>query len=140
MILAVTDANIFIDLYELDLLPLLFELDLTLYTTKEVLLEGDENQRLQLQLFINNRKLTIYTISEIDVLEIERMEKNKELLVQRSFPITDGTEYKDSEVKGFVLIIMGVILLSLLWDTTSQPMVLVKMIAMGVAFLIGMYD
>jgi len=82
MILAVTDANIFIDLYELDLLPLFFELDLTLYTTKEVLLECDENQRLELQFFINKRKLMVYTISEMDVLKIEKMSFNRGLSEQ----------------------------------------------------------
>ncbi len=80
------------------------------------------------------------SMAEEIVLEIERMEKNKELTVQRTFPVTNEQELKDSEVKGFILIIMGILLLSLLWDTTSQPLFFVKMIAMGVAFLIGMYD
>jgi len=38
MTIAITDANIFIDLFELDLLSLFFKLDLTIYTTQEVLL------------------------------------------------------------------------------------------------------
>lgn len=79
MILAVTDANIFIDLHELDLLSLFFQLDLTIYTTKEVLLECDENQRKKLQQFVDKRKLLVRNISDEEVLEIETLHFNKGL-------------------------------------------------------------
>ncbi|MFK8005098.1 MAG: DUF3368 domain-containing protein [Saprospiraceae bacterium] len=79
MTLAVTDANIFIDLFELKLLSLFFELDLDIYTTQEVLLECDKIQREQLQLFIKNKKLIVKNISDADALKMESMTFNKGL-------------------------------------------------------------
>lgn len=54
MNIAITDANIFIDLFELEILALLFDLDLSIHTTQEVFLECDEEQREQLTSFIKN--------------------------------------------------------------------------------------
>jgi len=79
MTIAVTDANIFIDLFELDLLSLFFKLDLTIYTTQEVLLECDRNQREQLQVFITNQKLVVQSISNEEILEMENMNFNRGL-------------------------------------------------------------
>ena len=79
MTLAVTDANIFIDLFELKLLSLFFDLDLEIYTTQEVLLECDKIQRERLQLFIKNKKLIVKNISDKEALEMETMTFNKGL-------------------------------------------------------------
>jgi len=65
MTIAVTDANIFIDLFELDLLSLFFKLDLTIYK--------------QLQVFITNQKLVVQSISNEEILEMENMNFNRGL-------------------------------------------------------------
>lgn len=79
MTIAITDANIFIDLFELDLITLFFKLELDIYTTQEVLLECDKEQRAQLQKFIKKKKLHLQMISDEEVLEMESMGFNRGL-------------------------------------------------------------
>jgi len=79
MTLAVTDANIFIDLFELKLLGQFFELELNIYSTQEVLLECDKALREELEVFIQKEKLTIQSISDDDVEEMDKMNFNKGL-------------------------------------------------------------
>lgn len=56
---AVTDANIFIDLFALDLLPYLFRLEITLYTSLEVYgeLEAEEQHALDVHISEGDLKL-----------------------------------------------------------------------------------
>ncbi|MEM6318964.1 MAG: hypothetical protein AAF960_14925 [Bacteroidota bacterium] len=79
MNIAVTDANIFIDLYELALLPLLFELNLTIHTTKEVMLECDSAQRDQLSIFIQQKKLHIHTLTDGEVKDLQSLSFSRKL-------------------------------------------------------------
>ena len=57
MKLAVTDANIFIDLIQLGLLDLLFKVDLQIYTTHEVVQELNSTQQLELTLFAKSEQI-----------------------------------------------------------------------------------
>ena len=82
MTLAITDANIFIDLIEIELLSTFFQLDLNICTTKEVILECDENQRAQLQEYIDKQLLTVQIISDEDAIEIQLMNFKKGLSEQ----------------------------------------------------------
>ncbi len=77
--LTITDANIFIDLFELDLLHLLFQLNLAIHTTKEVLLECDSKQRKKLELFIEEGLLTLHILSDSDWEMMETLEFNRGL-------------------------------------------------------------
>ena len=70
MNIAITDANIFIDLFELELLPLLFDLDLSIHTTKEVFLECDKEQREQLATFVEKQQLLVHILTEVQVKEL----------------------------------------------------------------------
>jgi predicted nucleic acid-binding protein len=59
MKLAVTDANIFIDLFQIDCLHYLFQLKITLHTTIEVLEELHEHQKAEVNKFVRTRQLTV---------------------------------------------------------------------------------
>lgn len=79
MTLAVIDANIFIDLFDLGLLSLFFLLKLNFHTTKEVLLECRKALRHQLQHFIDQGKLTIQAIADHEVNAMKTMNFNRGL-------------------------------------------------------------
>lgn len=64
MRIAVTDANIFIDLHYLAWLPRLVELDLEIHTTNYVLDELNAEQVAALIALRNQRQLLVYTLSD----------------------------------------------------------------------------
>jgi rRNA maturation endonuclease Nob1 len=59
MKLAVTDANIFIDLIHLDLINAFFSINLNIYTTHEILEELNENQQAIITLFETKNQIKI---------------------------------------------------------------------------------
>ncbi|MCH5716112.1 hypothetical protein [Niabella hibiscisoli] len=63
---AITDACIFIDLYELQLLTHFFEMELEVHTTINVMNELITEQRQQLQVYHSVKKLTIHIAGEVD--------------------------------------------------------------------------
>ncbi len=66
MKLAVTDANIFIDLFHIDLVQEFFQLEIELYTSLEVVDELDDDQQALLR---SSKKLTILEVGEVNFLE-----------------------------------------------------------------------
>ncbi len=66
MKLAVTDACIFIDVYELDLTIGLFSLPISIHTTSDVFRELYPEQRKQLLIFQENKKFIIHNLSDED--------------------------------------------------------------------------
>lgn len=70
MILAVTDANIFIDLIEVNLVEEFFRLDLRLHTTDVVINELDYEQKLLLDNFIENGKLFVKKLNEEELEQL----------------------------------------------------------------------
>ena len=68
MKVAVTDANIFIDLIFLDLIDHLFELDLELYTTHEVIEELNESQQKIGRHYQSSKRLGVLVIEEIELI------------------------------------------------------------------------
>lgn len=70
MKIAITDACIFIDLYDLDLLSSFFRLELDIHTSTDVLYELFDRQQELLTLYQTNSKLTIHTLSEQDRAEL----------------------------------------------------------------------
>lgn len=73
MRIAVTDACIFIDLIELDLILEFFQLDLELHTTIEVLNELFLDQSQVLKAYQQVGKLIVHNLEEEDFLKIETL-------------------------------------------------------------------
>ncbi len=82
MTITITDANIFIDLAELELFPLFFQLNLTLHTTKEVLLECDPTHQQALKEYAAKKLLTIHILSEEQLEKLEHLKFKKGLSAQ----------------------------------------------------------
>ncbi len=70
MKLAVTDANIFIDLIKLQMLALLFNIDMEIHTTKEIVDQLNDDQLLHLTEFIDSRYLRVHYLSAIQLQEV----------------------------------------------------------------------
>ena len=69
MKIAITDANIFIDLIYVRLHDKLFALDLEIHTTNEVFDELNEKQKGVLEKFVKNNKLALHPGSELTKIE-----------------------------------------------------------------------
>lgn len=86
--IAINDANLFIDLFELDLIDSFFLLNLEFHTTSLILSELDPNQQTYIQKFVEIGKLKI---REISIAEIETF---KDLPVQtKKLSINDLSLY-----------------------------------------------
>jgi predicted DNA-binding protein (UPF0278 family) len=70
MRIAVTDACIFIDLYELQLTAQFFNLDIEVHTSVDVINELFENQKQVLKAFQSVNKLIVHIIKEKEKIEI----------------------------------------------------------------------
>lgn len=68
--IAVTDACIFIYLYDLQLVTLFFNLNIEVYTTSTVLYELYSEQQQILKAYHSVGRLTIHNLLEKDFLEI----------------------------------------------------------------------
>lgn len=68
--IAVTDANIFIDLYDLGLTNSFFNIDLEINTTSSVLYELDFDQQKILQIYHSVGRLEVHNLQEQDFVEI----------------------------------------------------------------------
>lgn len=74
MAIAVNDANIFIDLIEINLIDTFFELNLDLHTTNLVLNELDFEQQLILKKHISKKGLTVKNLGEKELEELKAKE------------------------------------------------------------------
>jgi predicted nucleic acid-binding protein len=79
MNIAITDACIFIDLYELQLTAEFFGLEIQVHTSVDVINELYINQQQLLKAFESVGKLTVHKISESDRLEILKTPYSKAL-------------------------------------------------------------
>jgi hypothetical protein len=70
MKLAVTDANIFIDLIKLQMLALLFNIDMEIHTTKEIVDQLNDDQLLNLTEFIDSQDLRVHYLSALQLQEV----------------------------------------------------------------------
>lgn len=68
--IAVTDANIFIDLYDLGLTKSFFNLELEIHTTSAVLYELYSEQQEILQAYQSVGRLSVHNLQEQDFIEI----------------------------------------------------------------------
>lgn len=83
MRVAVTDANIFIDIVYLKIHTGLFKIGYEIYTTQYVLNELDEEQVLQLQDLIKDNVLIVYPFTEQELTELD------EFFIKRGLSYTD---------------------------------------------------
>ncbi len=79
IIIAVTDANIFIDLYDLGLTNSFFNLELEIHTTSAVLYELYSDQQEILQAYQSVGRLSVHNLQEQDFIEIYSEEYPKSL-------------------------------------------------------------
>ena len=70
MKIAVTDACIFIDLYDLDIVAPFFKLEIEIHTTSAVYFELYEKQQQVLNAYQSVKKLIIHNLKEQDFFEI----------------------------------------------------------------------
>ncbi|GAB1448198.1 hypothetical protein MASR2M44_12060 [Bacteroidota bacterium] len=68
--IAVTDANIFIDLFELELTPAFFKLEFEFHTSSAVYFELFPEQQEVLKFFQSKNRLTVHNLQEQDFQEI----------------------------------------------------------------------
>lgn len=73
MKIAVTDANIFIDLIHLEMLGFLFDLDLEIHTTLEVYEQMNEKQKKVALNFVQSKLLNVYKFSIAELNEIAEL-------------------------------------------------------------------
>lgn len=70
MKIAITDANIFIDLIEANLLDFLFEIDYKIHTTLEVLNELFEEQEKAVRSFVASKQLYVKVFSPSELTQL----------------------------------------------------------------------
>ncbi len=77
MKIIVNDANILIDLIELQLLSHFFALDYEFYTTALVFEELDDDQQSRLQAYVGSDKLIVREMTHEQLTEIQKIQKSK---------------------------------------------------------------
>ncbi|GGA94935.1 hypothetical protein [Puia dinghuensis] len=79
MKIAVTDANIFIDLIRLNMLALLFSIEMEIYTAQEVIDQLNDDQSRELAAFLGPQHLKVYRLSEKELEEVVAFEAPRSL-------------------------------------------------------------
>jgi hypothetical protein len=74
MKVAVTDANIFIDLIILGLIIHLFQLELQIHTTREVYDQLNADQKQNLQTFCDSQQLLVYNFNTQEIAELQAID------------------------------------------------------------------
>ena len=85
MKIAITDANIFIDIIYLEIHSLLPLIGFEIYTTQYVLNELDEDQIQKLQPIISNNVLIVYSFQENELEELSKFFIKEKSFSSRSF-------------------------------------------------------
>ncbi|MCB0643105.1 MAG: hypothetical protein KDC44_15755 [Phaeodactylibacter sp.] len=83
MKIIVNDANILIDLVELDLLANFFALKFAFYTTSLVFEELEEEQQQKFGVYIADSTLTVREMTSAQLMEVNRIQKTKPALSQQ---------------------------------------------------------
>ena len=114
MAIAVNDANIFIDLFEIDLIDTFFKIKLNLHTTNLVMNELDFEQKLVLEKHVKSKKLTVKVLNEIELDELKAKEIASNRLTKPDISVyayakelnatiltSDGRLRREAKEKGF---------------------------------------
>jgi len=83
MTIVVNDANVLIDLVKLQLLPHFFSLNLDFYTSSLILEELHQEQKDQLQEYIENGHLIVLDLSAEELIQIIALQKEKPQLSEQ---------------------------------------------------------
>jgi predicted nucleic acid-binding protein len=87
MAIAVNDANIFIDLIEINLIDEFFKLDLDLHTTNLVLNELDYTQTQIIKKHITKKRLTIKVLTESELDKLKEKEISSKKLSKQDISV-----------------------------------------------------
>ena len=114
MAIAVNDANIFIDLFEIDLIDTFFKLKLDLHTTNLVMNELDFEQKTVLEKQVAKKKLTVKKLNETELEDVKRKEITSTKLTKQDVSVyayakelnatiltSDNRLRKEAKAKGF---------------------------------------
>ncbi len=114
MAIAVNDANIFIDLFEIDLIETFFKLKLDLHTTNLVINELDFEQKTALEKQVAKKKLTVKKLNETELENLKRKEITSTKLTKQDVSVyayakelnaailtSDNRLRKEAKEKGF---------------------------------------
>lgn len=71
--IAINDANLFIDLYEVQLIPAFFSLPLVFHTTQLIISELETEQIAQLQPYIQNGSLSVRHLSREEIENLDTL-------------------------------------------------------------------
>lgn len=83
--IVVTDACVFIDLFELGIIADFFTLDLEVHSTENVLFELNDEQQKTIQSFMLAGKISIYSLTSEELLELSKV------YISKSMTIADKT-------------------------------------------------
>lgn len=100
MKLAVTDANIFIDLIKLQMLGYLFSIDIEIHTTREIIDQLNAAQYEKIDYFIQAKLLKIFDFSEVELQAIVEMPAPRALDVADKTVIYLATKLKARVLTG----------------------------------------
>lgn len=85
--IAINDANLFIDLCEVQLIPTFFGLPLVFHTTQLILSELEDDQLLQLQPFIQNGSLCVRHLSREEIENLDTLSPHSRKLSRQDLSL-----------------------------------------------------
>ena len=112
--IAVTDACIFIDLYDLGLVAAFFNLEIEIHTTTSVYFELYPEQQQVLKAYQTVEKLLVHNLKEQDFIEIYSEEYPKSLSETDKSVLRNCAKNKDIEYHGMIWIFDRLVEASLL--------------------------
>ncbi len=114
MAIAVNDANIFIDLFEIDLIDAFFKLKLDLHTTNLVMNELEFELKTALEKQVNKKKLIVKKLNEVELEALKAKEITSTKLTKPDVSVyayakelnatiltSDNRLRKEAKAKGF---------------------------------------
>ena len=114
MAIAVNDANIFIDLFEIDLIDTFFKLKLDLHTTNLVMNELEFELKTALEKQVNKKKLIVKKLNEVELEALKAKEITSTKLTKPDVSVyayakelnvtiltSDNRLRKEAKAKGF---------------------------------------
>ena len=99
MKIIVNDANILIDLIELQLLPYFFALEFEFYTTSLVFEELDKDQQFTLKTYVDSGTLLVHEMTYTQLTEINTIQKTKPAL-----SLQDCSAFYQAQIEAGILI------------------------------------
>ncbi len=99
MKIIINDANILIDLVELQLLPNFFALEFDFYTTSLIFEELEDDQQFTLKTYVDSGKLFVHEMTNGQITEINNIQKTKPAL-----SLQDCSAFYQAQIESGILI------------------------------------